>query len=157
MDDFTGSWKHPIAGVKRSRGFNDLTAANAFTRLKTFFEYCKNRGKWITQNPLDGVPPPSVEEGYRTAPFTEAQYDSIISTIKSRYPVEIKNPEDEKQYNDTHRLLAFVELMRWGGLALLDAARFELSSMKDNGYVEYRRFKTNKKLCRLFRFRWYHD
>jgi hypothetical protein len=145
VDEFRASWNNPIPGNKHSKPYNDLTAKTAFTRLKTFFDYCKTRGKWIAQNPLDGVPLPTADEGYRTAPFTDSQYDSITAVIKNRYPGEIKNSEDQKRYEDTHRLLAFIELMRWGGLALADAVQFELSSMKDNGHVEYRRVKTNNK------------
>jgi integrase len=144
VDKFMASWNAPAPGLAQSKPLNDLTTLMAFKRLKTFFEYCKTRGKWISQNPLDGVPLPTIEEGYRTAPFTEAQYDSIIAAIKSRYPNEIKNLEDQKQYDEAHRVLAIIELMRWGGLALADAVQFELSSLKNgNGHVTYRRVKTN--------------
>jgi hypothetical protein len=115
------SWNTAAPGLTQSKPLNDLTTLMAFNRLKTFFGYCTTRGKWISQNPLGGVPLPTIEEGYRTAPFMEPQYDYIIRTIKSRYPAEIKNLEDQKRYDDSHRVLAIVELMRWGGLALADA------------------------------------
>src|SRR4029077_14761751 len=64
--------------------------------------------------------------------------------IKNRYPAEIRNLEDQNRHDDTHRLLAFVELMRWGGIALGDAVNFRLDSMKANGEVSYRRRKTKR-------------
>jgi integrase len=143
-DKFMASWNAAAPGLTQSKPLNDLTTLMAFKRLKTFFGYCKTRGKWISQNPLDGVSLPTIEEGYRTAPFTDAQYDSIVRTIKNRYPTEIKNLEDQKQHDDAHRVLAIIELMRWGGLALADAVQFELSSLKNgSGHVTYRRVKTN--------------
>jgi integrase len=153
VDDFRASWNASIPKFNGSKPLNDLSIQKAFTRLKAFFEYCKNRGEWISQNPLNSVPTPTVEEGYRTAPFTSEQYDSIVAAIKRRYPAAIEttppenlSPEDKKQYSDAHRVLAIVELMRWSGMALADAVQFELSSIKNgSGHVIYRRVKTNTK------------
>jgi hypothetical protein len=139
VDNFRASWNAPAKGIPCSAPFGDLMTKTAFKRLKTFFTYCKQRGKWISENPLDGLALPTVEEGYRTAPFTDAQYDSIIATVKNRYAAEIKNLEDQRQYDEAHRLLAFIELMRWSGAAVADAVQFRLSNMKDNGHVTYRR------------------
>ena len=145
VDDFRASWNEPIPGSIRSKALGDIKQSIAFTQLKTFFNYCKQRGKWISENPLDGVPRPTYEEGYRTAPFNDDQYRAITTTIKNRYPAETKNMEDQKQHEDTHRLLAFIELMRWSGMALADAVRFELSGMLDSGHITYRRVKTGKR------------
>ena len=57
MDNFRATWT-----------WGDLTAANSFTRLKTFFAYCKDM-QWIKSNPLDGRTRPSVQDGSRTAAF----------------------------------------------------------------------------------------
>ncbi len=42
-----------------------------------------------------------MKRGSRTTAFSEQQYDSIIATIKSHYPAEIKNLEDQKQHDYT--------------------------------------------------------
>jgi integrase len=151
VDKFRASWNAAAPGLKQSmQPLNDLTSSKSFTRLNKFFEYCKTRGEWISRNPLDGVPAPSVEDGYRTAPFTPEQYDDIVAAIERRYPIEL-NPEkqtfeEKKQYADARRVLAIVELMRWGGLALADAVQFDLHSIKNGGgHVEYQRVKTNTK------------
>jgi integrase len=136
VDDFRASWKAPIPGSIRSKAMGDQTTITAFTKLKRFLDYCKNRGKWIDQSPLDGIPYPTAEEGYRTAPFTAAQYESIIDTVRAQYT------GDSAHDKQVERIYAFIELMRWGGLAIADATSFELSSMKDNGEISYRRVKT---------------
>ena len=123
---------------------SDLTDFGTFGDLKRFFNYCVGK-QWIKNHPMVGMKPPKVKRGSRTTAFSEQQYDSIIATIKRRYPAEIKKLEDQKQHDDTHRLLAFVELMRWGGLALGDAVRFKLDSMKNNGEVTYYRNKTKRR------------
>jgi hypothetical protein len=152
VDKFRASWNAAAEGLAQSKQpLNDLTSSKSFTRLNKFFEYCKTRGEWISRNPLDNVSAPSVEEGYRTAPFTSDQYDSIVSTVESPYPElnaegKFNTLEDQKQYDDAHRVLAIIELMRRGGLALADAVQFELSSLKNgSGHVTYRRVKTNIK------------
>jgi integrase len=126
---------------------SDTTTAKAFTDLKYFFEYCKNRGRWIKENPLENLATPTVAAGNRTTIFSDAQYNSIISAIESYYPTDLdptkQNLEEKKQYADARRLLALVELMRWGGLAVIDALKFRLSTMNNNGHVAYRRQKTN--------------
>jgi integrase len=93
---------------------------------------------------MAGMKAIKVKRGSRTTAFSDQQYDAIIAVIKSRFPTKIKNLEDQKQHDDAHRLLSFIELERWGGLALIDAVLFKLDSMKDNGEVTYRRRKTGK-------------
>ncbi len=123
---------------------SDLTDFGTFGDLKRFFNYCTDK-RWIENHPMTGMKPPRVKRGSRTTAFSDQQYDSILAAIKSRFQVEIKNLDDQKQYDDAHRVLAFIELMRWGGLALGDAVRFKLDSMKDNGQITYYRNKTKRR------------
>jgi integrase/recombinase XerD len=124
---------------------SDLTDFGTFGDLKRFFNYCVGK-RWVETHPMTGMRPPKVKRGSRTTAFSEPQYDSILATIKSRFPVEIKSLEDQKLHDDTHRILAFIELMRWGGLALGDAVRFKFDSMKDNGQIAYYRTKTKRRV-----------
>ncbi len=138
MDAFRATWNFP----------SDLTAAKSFTRLKTFFAYCKERGQWIKDNPLDGVARPTVQEGSRTAAFSDEQYKAILDTLADREKsIRAGNPEAEfetkKQLADNKRLLAIVELMRWGGLALYDAVDFRFAAL-NHDELRYRRRKTNR-------------
>lgn len=131
---------------------SDLTHNYAFKDLERFFDYCIDK-RWIEHHPMAGMRAMKITQGNRTTAFSDQQYDAIIATIKGRFPArpngEFKNLEDKQRYEDTHRLLAFVELMRWGGLALVDAVSFKLDSMKDNGEVSYRRIKTRNRTRRL--------
>jgi integrase len=133
-----------IQGFRNSWNYgSDLTYHVTFGDLKCFFNYCRDM-KWIQDHPMVGMKAPKVKRGNRTTAFSDPQCDSIVDAIKRRFPEEIKTPEDKKQHEDTHRLLAFVELARWGGLAVIDVIKFKLSTMKDNGEVRYIRQKTGK-------------
>lgn len=122
VDAFRASW----------RGMNDLVTSKNFTRLKAFFDYCVERGKWIKENPLDGVSQPSVKDGQRTTAFTSEQYQSILETRPQPWTVE------------NHRLLTLVELMRWSGMAIIDAVNFDRSTLTGNE-LRSRRQKTGVK------------
>jgi integrase len=139
VDDFRATWKFG----------SDLTTANTWTRLKTFFDYCKN-AKWIKEHPFDGRTRPTVQEGGRTTAFTDSQYKTILDTLadqeaKTKQSGTPKTQfETEKKLADIKRLLTLVELMRWGGLALHDAVNFKLTALSGD-VLEYRRQKTNRK------------
>ena len=130
---------------------SDLTDFGTYGDLKRFLQYCVDRG-WsslmISRRQMAGVNAPRVKAGSRTTAFSDEQYESILAAIKNRFPVEIKNLEDQKQHDDAHRVLAFIELMRWGGLALGDAVFFNLNTMSDDGHLKYRRRKMRGKTMR---------
>jgi len=142
-----------VEEFRNTFNFNsDLTDFGTFGDLKRFLQYCVDRG-WsaliISRRQMAGINAPRVKAGSRTTAFSDEQYDDIVTKIKSRYPTEIKNLEDQKKHDDTHRLLAFIELMRWGGLALGDAVFFHLNTMSDNGHVKYHRRKMRGKTMRF--------
>ncbi len=135
---------------------SDLTDFGTFGDLKRFLQYCVDRG-WssliISRRQMAGINAPRVKAGTRTTAFSGPQYDDIIAAIESRYPTELdpekQTLEEKKQHADAHRLRAFVELMRWGGLALGDAVFFNLNTMSDNGHLKYRRRKMRGKTMRF--------
>jgi hypothetical protein len=131
---------------------SDLTDFGTFGDLKRFLQYCVDRG-WssliISRRQMAGINAPRVKAGSRTTAFSTEQYDKIVTTIRNRFPAEITNLEDQKRHDDAHRILAFIELMRWGGLALGDAVFFNLNTMSDNGHVKYRRRKMRGKTTRF--------
>ena len=136
MDDFRASWNFP----------SDLTAANSFTRLKTFFSYCKDMS-WIDSNPLEGRTRPSVQDGSRTTAFTDEQYRDILNAIDKRAE-KISNAglsqlEAPKKLADNARLRAVIELGRWGAMSLHDAVDFKLNTL-DGDAIVYRRAKSNR-------------
>ncbi len=104
---------------------SDLTAAISWDGVKTFFKFCVGQG-WITANPANGVRRPATAKGSRTATFTDEQYTAILSAAKGN-----------------QRLETFLELLRWGGLALIDAVEFDTKWMDSEGVLRYTRRKTN--------------
>lgn len=103
---------------------SDLTAAGSWDIVKTFFKFCKQHG-WITANPAADLRRPKIGRGNRTATFSDAQYDAILA--KSR---------------GDHRLEAFLELLRWSGMALIDAVQFDPKTLDEAGVLRYKRAKT---------------
>lgn len=138
VDNFRATWTFA----------SDLTMAHTFTRLKTFFNYCKDM-LWITDNPLDGRTRPMIQDGCRTAAFTDEQYRAILDTLQRRSTeITIESTpktqlETEKRLADNNRLLTLLELMRWGGLALHDAVEFKKTSVEGDE-LRYRRQKSNR-------------
>src|SRR5207237_1882148 len=93
--------------------------------MKTFYKFSKTRG-YIHSNPADEIEPPSIAKGNRTTAFSDAEYGEILEAAKA---------------TKDQRLVTFLELMRWSGMDLADAAQYQPTQL--NGDVlTYRRIKT---------------
>ncbi len=117
---------------------SDLTAANRWTMVKGFFSFCESQD-WIDDTPARKLKPIEVEPGNRTTIFTDAQYDKILEAV-SLYDPENTPEATRKNWQD--RLRAFVQLMRWSGMALIDAVQFRPEQIGSDGILRYRRQKT---------------
>jgi len=114
-----------LAAWRNSWGFgSDMTAAVAWDGVKTFFKFCKSHG-WLSANPAADLRRPAVARGNRTATFTDEQYDAILAAARGN-----------------HRLEAFLELLRWSGMALIDGVLFDPQSIDADGVLRYKREKT---------------
>lgn len=105
---------------------SDRSAAQAWSEVLTFFKFCHRHG-WVKANPAAALARPRVQKGNRTATFTDEQYDSILSAAHGDQMLE-----------------TFVELLRWGGMALIDAVQFERKSLDATGTLRYKRQKTDE-------------
>jgi integrase len=105
---------------------SDLTAYVAAGGVREFLKFC-HRMTWIPSIPYFDLP--SVEPGNRTAVFTDDQYAAIL--------VEARKHPDPK-------VVAFLELLRWSGMSLIDGVSFDAKSVV-NGVLKYHRQKTRKK------------
>ena len=103
----------------------DLTAATRWVSVKTFFNFCEKQG-WIPDSPARRLRAPKVVRGGRTAIFTDAQYTAILNAVRGQ-----------------QRLTTFIELLRWGGMALVDAVQFRTDMVDSEGVLRYRRHKTD--------------
>jgi integrase len=104
---------------------SDLSASVGWTAVKSFFNFCKGQG-WIAANPAEGVRRPAIKKGNRTAVFTDKQYEAILSAAKGN-----------------QRLETFLELLRWSGMALIDAVEFDTKTLDAEGVLRYTRKKTS--------------
>src|SRR5207248_3302466 len=96
------------------------------TSVKTFFNFCEGQG-WVADSPARRIRPTKVSRGGRTGVFSDKQFTAILNAAR----------------ND-QRAHAFIELMRWGGLAITDAVLFRPEMIDSEGVLRYRRHKTKE-------------
>jgi integrase len=112
------------------------TAALSWVVAKGFFAFCVSR-EWLTTNPAAKLKPLLKSKVNNTAIFSDDQYQSILGAVDScthqRNSITLANWR--------HRLLAFVELLRWGGCDLSDAIQFRPEQLRDEVF-RYARQKT---------------
>jgi len=106
--------------------YGDGTAFQAWCDTKTFFKFCRKQG-WIPVNPGDGIRHPKRAAGNRTATFSDKQYDAIVAAATGN-----------------QRVHTFLALLRWSGMAIVDAVQFDKKSVDDAGVLRYKRQKTAK-------------
>jgi len=124
------SWNVQKPGTDRERGqMGDLTAHNLWGNVIEFFNYCVKAG-WLTKNPTLAIVSPKYSKANRTSTFTDEQYGAILTTAQT------------EKGDDARRLEAFLQLMRWSGMALVDAVLFRPSSLDANNVLRYNREKT---------------
>jgi len=114
LDTWRNTWKFP----------SDLTTASSWTTVKTFLKYCKSMG-WINANPAAEMRRPQTKKGNRTATFTDEEYARILDAA-----------------HGNQRLETMLELLRWSGMALIDAVEFHTKLLDDKGVLRYKRKKT---------------
>lgn len=119
--------------------FGDLTAANRWSVVKAFFGFCESQG-WIDDSPARKLKPLNFKRGNRTAVFTDDQYRAILKAV-SVYDPENVPAMTRKSWQ--RRLRAFVELLRFSGMDLIDAVQFRPGLVDVDGVLRYRRQKTD--------------
>jgi integrase len=127
VEDFIGSWN-----------FNaQWTKSTNFTALNSFFNYCTDH-KWMPENPMERMKRPKVDKGNRTGAFSDEQWIAIEAAAEKASEVA-----DLGERQKAQRLLTFVRLLRWSGMALVDATQFS-KHLIHNGVLTYKRQKTKK-------------
>ncbi len=106
--------------------YGDLSAYVISGLVKEFLKFC-HRMTWIPSIPYFDLP--KVEPGNRTAIFNDTQYSAILVAAD-------KEPDP--------KVAAFLELLRWSGMSLIDGVNFDTRSLV-NGVLKYHRQKTRKK------------
>lgn len=130
LSEWRASWKFD----------SDLTTSNRWVMVKGFFRFCEAQG-WIEDTPCRKLGDVSVKKGNRTAIFTDEQYDKILATIPEYDP---ENVPKETRRSWQKRLTIVVELLRWSGMAIVDAVLFRPDSVGTDGVLRYRRQKSDE-------------
>jgi integrase len=120
--------------------FADYTAAQRWGMVKSFFNFCE-RQEWIADSPARKLRPLDYDSGSRTAIFTDKQYEAILGTIAESEPENVPSTTREAWQA---RITAFLELLRWSGMALIDAVQYRPELVDDDGVLRYRRQKTGE-------------
>ena len=107
--------------------FADYTAAQRWGMVRSFFNFCESQG-WIQDSPARKLRRLEYADGSRTAIFTDSQYDAVLEAVAGYEPENVPSGTREAWQA---RVMAFLELLRWSGMALIDA-------------VQYRRQKTGE-------------
>jgi len=111
---------------------NPLTCSKKQERVRGLFLFCHNNG-WITSNPARALTKIKVikkEPDY----FTSSDLTKIVDATYVYGKTAV-----EKQ-----RVRAFINLLRWSGLAIRDAVCLERSSLNSEDGVRIVRAKTNE-------------
>lgn len=113
------AWRH-------SWKLGDLTAAVRWSGVRSFFNFCEGQG-WVSDSPARRIRATKVSRKGRTGVFSDEQLTAILNAARR-----------------DQRTLAFIELMRWGGMAITDAVLFQPEMIDAEGVLKYRRHKTDE-------------
>ncbi len=120
--------------------FADYTAAQRWGMVRSFFNFCETQG-WIQDSPARKLRRIDYEKGSRTAIFTDKQYDDILEAVAKYEP---ENVPAATRATWQERITTFLELLRWSGMALIDAVQYRPELADAEGVLRYRRQKTGE-------------
>jgi len=133
--DFTA--EH-LTAWRASWKFGDYTGAQRWGMVCSFFNFCMSQG-WIDRSPSARLRPLLAGKGNRTAIFSDNQWIAILGAVKLYDP---ENVPVATRAVWQQRLTTFVELLRWSGMAMIDAVQFRPELVDADGVLRYRRQKT---------------
>lgn len=115
---------------------SDLTAWSRWLGVKGFFKFC-DQHNWTHRdgNPAAKIKNLEKSNETRTTIFSDAQYEAIVAAVSQYEP---GNKVAQK------RLLCFVELLRWAGMAIGDGLHYTPDMVKDGGTLQYARRKNGQ-------------
>jgi integrase/recombinase XerD len=115
LTEFISDWKDLYP--------SSMTRNRVLTRLRAFLKYCYNR-KWTERIPHTVAIKPKKSE---TLPLEPAQYSKLLETVPNVF-------DGEK----VKKARALIQLMRWSGLAIIDAVTLERDEIKKDSKGNYR-------------------
>lgn len=127
---------------------SDYSRNQRWGMMRTFFRWAHERGL-TDNNAAEPIKAPPKRKGNRCGAWTEQQYRDIIAAIP-RFANTIENQPKRNLPIIEARLRLFAELMRYTGMALVDATLFcpfidnHGLGLDDRGVLRYRRKKTGE-------------
>jgi len=132
---------------------NDLTRKSTWDRIRGFFHWAHEIGM-IAENPTHKHKSPKVKKGNRCGAFTDSQFEAILAAVPvyagEQYAYGRLGNGNPLRRLLEQRLTIFVLLMRYAGMAIIDAILFcpfvdtDGLGLDDEGVLRYRRLKTNE-------------
>jgi len=111
------------------------TALRTHEGLQSFFLFCL-RHRWLLNSPLLQLKKPQSPKPKPTDYFTREEFNQILAAIPNyRY-------RGTDCHTRTQKLRALTLLMRWSGLAIIDAVTLKRASLTENNALFLRRAKT---------------
>lgn len=123
--------------AKFREGWNakPITARKMLERLRSFFNFCMERG-WIKKNPAKSLKPPK-DVQVAVKPYEKGELERIAWAIDLFPDKGIYGEQNKK------RLRAFVAVLRWTGLRIRDVVQLRRSQV-DGKFITLRTHKNQK-------------
>ncbi len=106
-----------------------VSARKKLERLRTFFRFCVDSG-WAWENPAKLIKPP-LARPMPTLPFTDAEMEKIL------WATEVYPNKGIYGVDSGRRVRAFVDLLRYSGLRIRDAATLSRDKLHENKLMLY--------------------
>jgi integrase len=113
-----------VAKFRQRWRVSQTTSLKQTERLKSFFKFAVDM-KWITENPARTLRPPVDNDEPPVVPFTKAQVAAIL-----------------KSCGDDQYLKTFLLVMRYSGLATVDAVKLTPDRLEPANHLRLHRTKT---------------
>jgi site-specific recombinase XerD len=118
--------------------------------VRSFFNFLVERGV-LAKSPVAVIKAPAESDTFAHAPYTDKQYKAMLKAVDSCTAVKQVKGEDERMFY-RERVGAFLELLRWSGMDLIDAVQFRADQIENTNVdglvvpvMRYRRTKTQRK------------
>jgi integrase/recombinase XerD len=105
------------------------SARKKLERLRTFFRFCVDSG-WTWENPAKLIKPP-LARPTPTLPFTDPEMEKIL------WATEVYPNKGIYGVDTGRRIRAFVDLLRYSGLRIRDAATLSRDKLHENKLLLY--------------------
>jgi integrase/recombinase XerD len=115
-----------------------ISARKKLERLRTFFRFCMESG-WVRENPAKLIKAPQTRSK-PTLPFTDSEIEKVL------WATEVYPNKGIYKEESGRRVRAFIDLLRYSGLRIRDAATLSRDKLNGNKLLLYTQ-KTGQPVC----------